>query len=65
MKLAGIKTEYTPKGKLKSIIINANAKSELVEDLIDTVIYEAHKNDEIFAWEDVKREIESKHKFKK
>ena len=57
MKLAGIKQVYTPKGKLKSITINANTKTELVEELIDKIIYEAHKDDETLDWQEVKREI--------
>ena len=49
MKLAGIKTEYTSKGKVKRIIINASAKTELVEDLIDTIIYEERKDGEYLS----------------
>ena len=44
MKLSGIKTEYTPKGEVKRITINAKAKTELVEDLLDTIIYEERKD---------------------
>ncbi|MEO6286762.1 MAG: hypothetical protein ABIN80_25465 [Dyadobacter sp.] len=49
MKLAGIKTEYTPKGKVKRITISANAKTELVEDLIDTILYEERKDGEFVS----------------
>ena len=49
MKLAGIKTEYTPKGKVKRITINANVKTDLVEDLIDTILYEERKNGEFVS----------------
>ncbi|WP_138480652.1 hypothetical protein [Dyadobacter bucti] len=52
MKLAGIKTEYTPKGKVKRITINANAKTELVEDLIDTILYEERKDGEYLSQEE-------------
>lgn len=46
MKLSGIKTEYTSKGEVKRITINAKAKTELVEDLLDTIIYEERKDGE-------------------
>ncbi|WAC11518.1 hypothetical protein [Dyadobacter pollutisoli] len=49
MKLAGIKTEYTPKGNVKRITINASAKTELVEDLIDTILYEERKDGEFVS----------------
>jgi hypothetical protein len=52
MKLAGIKTEYTPKGKVKRITINASAKTELVEDLIDTILYEERKDGEFVSQDD-------------
>ena len=52
MKLAGIKTEYTSKGKVKRIIINATAKTEFVEDLIDTIIYEERKGGEFVSQAD-------------
>jgi hypothetical protein len=49
MKLAGIKTEYTPKGRVKRITINANVKTDLVEDLIDTILYEERKDGEFVS----------------
>ena len=52
MKLAGIKTEYTSKRKVKRILINASAKTELVEDLIDTIMYEERKDGDFVSQSD-------------
>jgi hypothetical protein len=52
MKLAGIKTEYTQKGKVKRITINARAKTEFVEDLIDTILYEERTDGEFLSEEE-------------
>ena len=49
MKLAGIKTEYTPEGEVRRITIDANVKTELVEDLIDTILYEERKDGEFLS----------------
>jgi hypothetical protein len=65
MKLTGIKIENTPKGKLKSITIKANTKTEFVEDLIDTIIYEAHKDDEKISFEDALKILDKKHNIKR
>ena len=62
MKPQGIKTEYTPKGKVKQIIIQASAKTSLVEDLVDTVLYETHKDEPRTNWELLKADIRQKHK---
>lgn len=52
MKPSGIKTEYTAKGKVKRITINASAKTEFVEDLIDTILYEERKDGEYLSEDD-------------
>ncbi len=65
MKLTGIKEVYTPKGKLKSITINASSKSEFVEDLIDTIIYEAHKDEETVSLLSVMAKLDKKHKIER
>ena len=61
MKLQGIKTEYTQKGKVKNVIINASSKSELVEDLLDLIALEAVKNDERVPFDEVVAKLDKKH----
>ncbi|MCF0040015.1 hypothetical protein [Dyadobacter fanqingshengii] len=65
MKLQGIKTEYTQKGKVKKVIINAASKSELVEDLLDMIALEAVKNDERIPFDEVVAKLDKKHKIKR
>jgi hypothetical protein len=61
MKLQGIKTEYTPKGKLKKVTINASSKSEFVEDLLDVIAVEAAKSEETKPFEEVVARLDKKH----
>lgn len=61
MKLQGIKTEYTPKGKLKKVTINASSKSEFVEDLLDVITVEAAKGEEMKPFEEVVARLDKKH----
>ena len=49
MKLEGIKTEYNTDGDVKRIIIDADAGTELVEDLIDTIVYEERRDGEYLS----------------
>nr|WP_295928760.1 hypothetical protein [uncultured Dyadobacter sp.] len=61
MKLPGIKSEYTPKGKLKKVTINATSKSEFVEDLLDVIAVEAAKNDLTKPFDEVVAKLDKKH----
>jgi hypothetical protein len=65
MKLQGIKSEYTPKGKLKKITINAASKSEFVEDLLDVIAVEATKNDSTKSFDEVVTKLDKKHGIKR
>ena len=64
MKLQGIKTEYKPNGRVKRVIIDGSAKTELVEDLLDIIAYEAAKDEETVPWEEVKAKLNKKHGIK-
>lgn len=61
MKLQGIKIHQTPKGKIKQITINTKSKTSLIDDLVDTIIYESCKDEPTTPWEQVKKEIELMH----
>ncbi|MGG7665351.1 hypothetical protein [Dyadobacter sp. BHUBP1] len=65
MKLQGIKSEYTQKGKLKKVTINAASKSEFVEDLLDLIAVEATKNDSTKLFEEVVARLDKKHGIKR
>lgn len=65
MKLQGIKSEYTPKGKLKKVTINAASKSEFVEDLLDVIAVEATKNDSTKPFDEVVERLDKKHGIKR
>jgi hypothetical protein len=67
MKLQGIKAEYSPTGKIKRIIINANTKSEFIEDLIDTIICKANEGEEqeVTPLRELMKELDKKHNIKR
>ena len=50
-----------PKGKIKQPTFKAKRKAALIDDLVDTIIYESCKDEPTTPWEQVKKEIELMH----
>lgn len=48
-------------GKLQSIVINPNVKTELVEDIVDKLLYEQHKDEPTITWEELRKKLAKKH----
>ena len=68
MNRPGIKTEYTIKDRVKRVVIHGSTKSNLVEDLRDIIAYEEAKQadtGERYSWDDLKEEMDKKHKIAK
>lgn len=65
-KIKGVKIERTATGAIKSVIFNYKQHGELLEDILDILIVERFKEskEEMHNWEDVKAELNKKHKLK-
>ncbi len=64
-RIAGVKTETTATGKIKSVTIDMKRWGHLMEDVLDAIAVERSRNEESTPWEIIKKKLDKKHGIKR